>query len=217
MNIFVDIEQRSESWRQLRAGLLTGTGAKAMLSKGRKKGEEGYQRRDLRLQLVCERLNGAGSDDGFDTHWMRRGRELEPLAVAAYEAVTGSLVESVGFVTDDTLAMGCSPDGLIDERRGLLEVKIPKPATHLKYLRAGTLPPEYEPQVRHNMLVTGCQWADFVSWCEDFPPELQLFMVRVKREDLALGTYHELVTAFLAEVDAELAEVQQLVTKARAA
>ena len=148
---------------------------------------------------------------------MRKGREREPLAVAAYEAVTGFLVESVGFVRDDTCAMGCSPDGLVEGGAGLLEIKCPKPATHLKYLREGRLPPEYEPQVRHTALVTGVQWVDFVSWCEEFPPALQLFVCRIKREDLALGTYYELAVAFLDEVDAEFAAVHAMSERAQVA
>ena len=210
-------DQRSDEWLALRAGILTGTGATAMLAKARKKGEESYQRRDVRLQLVCERLTGRSLDDGFDTVWVRKGREREPLAVAAYEAVTGSLVASVGFVRDDTCAMGCSPDGLVEGGAGLLEIKCPKPATHLKYLREGRLPPEYEPQVRHTALVTGVQWVDFVSWCEEFPAALQLFVCRIKREDLALGTYYELAVAFLDEVDAEFAAVQTMSERAQVA
>ena len=113
--------------------------------------------------------------------------------------------------------MGCSPDGLVEEGAGLLEIKCPKPATHLKYLREGRVPPEYAPQVRHNALVTGAQWVDFVSWCEEFPPALQLFVCRVERSALALEVYQQVALAFLAEVDAEFAEVHAMSDRAKVA
>jgi hypothetical protein len=135
---------------------------------------------------------------------MRRGTELEAEAVAAYETATGSLVQPVGFLLHPVLPVGCSPDGVIGDYDGGVEVKCPKMATHLSYLRSPqTCPSEYVPQVLHTLLVTGAPWWDFVSYDPRFPEELRLFVVRVHRDDNLIAEYEQSVLRFLEEVQQE--------------
>ena len=54
-------------------------------------------------------------------------------------------------------------------------------------------------------------WVDYVSFDDRFPPALQLRIVRIGRTEIDLRLYDLNVRAFLAEVDAELAAVTQLV------
>ena len=83
----------------------------------------------------------------------------------------------------EELEVGCSPDGLVGEDGGI-EGKCPNPATHPSYLELVDTPPsEYRWQVQGSMLVTGRPWWDFVSYHPDFPDELQLHVVRVKRDE----------------------------------
>ena len=176
-----------------------------MLSSGRA-GAESVGRRDLRLQLVCERLTHQPQDDVFVNDAMARGLALEDEARQVYEATTGRLVQPVGFIDRTDYAAGCSLDGLVGDD-GVIEIKCPKSATHLRYLRLGVLPSEHAGQVTHNLWVTGLLWCDFVSYDPRFPLPLQLFTVRVRACDVNLAAYEGLVRAFLAEVDAEEAEL----------
>lgn len=200
--------QRSPEWFQARAGRLTGSRAKDMLATI--KNGEAAARRDYRLQLVCERLTGMPQDDGYINAEMQRGLDCEPLAFAAYEALTGQVVERAGFLAHDALPMGCSLDGHIDAYRGLLECKCPKSATHLRYLRAGTCPPEHLAQITHNLYVTGAEWCDFFSWDDRFPIALQTCVVRVQRHEVDLAGYEKLALQFLAEVDSECLAVRTM-------
>lgn len=202
----LSIDQRSDAWRLARVGRLTGSRAADMLAKI--KTGEAAARRDLRLQLVCERLTGLPQDDGYVSKEMQRGIDREPHARAAYEALTGRLVRRVGFMSHDTLQAGCSPDGLVGD--GILELKCPKPATHLKYVRGGTVPWDYLPQITHNLWISGAAWCDFASFDDRFPPALQLFSVRLTREDVDLAAYELAVRLFLSEVDREVDDVTQL-------
>lgn len=208
----IDVPQRTPEWYAARLGRLTASCAKDMLAKIQK--GEAAARRDLRTRLVCERLTGQPQDDGYVNADMQRGIDLEADAFAAYEAHTGHLVARVGFLQHDTIAAGCSPDGVLDDGRGLLELKVPRSATHLRYLRDGGLPAEHAPQILHALWISGAAYCDFCSFDPRFPAHLQLFIVRVERNDFEVMTYGKAAETFLAEVDAEVEAVKALRTVA---
>lgn len=195
------VAQRSEEWRQARAGRLTSSRAGAALYflKG---GKESAARRDYRTDLVAERLMGAPIDSEFSNRDTERGVELEPLAIAAYELQTGQLVESAGFIVHTEHLAGYSPDGLVGED-GLVEAKAPRPANHIRYLLAGVVPDDHRDQMRHALWVTGRAWIDFISFSPVFPDHLRLFVVRLTREAADLVGYEAEALKFLKEVDEE--------------
>lgn len=199
-------DQRSETWHQARLGRLTASRAADAFATN-KNGSEAASRRNLRMDLVLERLTGQSQDSDFCSADMQRGIDLEPEACAAYEAETGVLVTPVGFVTHDQLLAGCSPDGLTAD--GLIEIKCPKAATHLEYVR-GTIPAAYRWQIIHALWLTGKAWADFVSYHPAFPEALQVKITRLYAKDLDLTAYELSVRLFLGEVEQELAQVQAL-------
>ena len=200
-----DVDQRSSEWHQLRAGLLTASVAGEMMA--RIKSGEAAARRDLRTRLVCERLTGRPQEDTYVSRDTQRGIDEEPMGLAQYELSSSVLVRPVGFVKHDSLPCGYSPDGVIGDFDGLLELKCPRPSNHLKYLRVGALPSEYQWQVIHALWLTGAAWCDFASYCEQFPESLRLFVTRVHARDVDLAAYELNVRTFLGEVDKEVAEV----------
>jgi hypothetical protein len=206
----IDAEQRSPEWFAARCGILTGSCASDVFA--RIKTGEAAARRDLRTRLVVERLTNQTQDgDGFVSKDMQRGTELEPDAFAAYEAETGAVVSRVGFLKHTTMPVGCSPDGVIDDFAGILELKCPRSATHLRYLRnPGVLPTEHQYQVTHALYVTGAEYVDFASFDPRFPDHLRLFLVRVNRDDVDLIAYELAVRLFLDEVEDEYAAVLKL-------
>lgn len=204
----IDAEQRSAEWFAARLGRLTGSRAADMLA--RIKVGEAAARRDYRLQLVCERLTGQLQEDGFVNAAMQRGIDLEPVAFAAYEGATGQMVSRTGFLAHTAHMAGCSLDGHVGDFEGLIELKCPKSATHLRYLRSGGVPAEHLPQLLHNLWVTGAAWADFVSFDDRFPPNLQLFRVRLERDARAIAEYEAKALAFLAEVELDVAQVRTM-------
>lgn len=211
----VEAGQRSAEWFAARAGRLTGSCAKDMLAKVQS--GEAAARRDLRTRLVVERLTGEPQEESaFVNAAMQRGIDKEPEAFAAYEAETGLVVRRTGFLAHTELMVGCSLDGDVDNFAGIIELKCPKSATHLGYLRAGGLPSPHRPQVLHNLWATGAQWCDFASYDDRFPPHLRLFRVRVERNEQDIAEYAAAATAFLAEVEREyqslLAIKEQLAT-----
>lgn len=199
-------EQGTPEWRADRAGKATASKANCIDAKGRDGKSEGSTRRDYRVQLATERLTGAPAENDYVNKEMAWGTEQEPYARMAYEATTGEDVERCGFCYLPDIAAGGSPDSLVGPE-GLLEIKCPKTATHIEYLQANRLPPEYVAQVTHNLWVTGLRFVDFVSFDPRLPDYLQLFKVRVYREELDIKGHEAAVLRFLGEVDAL---VQQL-------
>lgn len=205
-------DQRSPAWFHARAGRLTGSRAADMLATI--KSGEAAARRDLRMQLVCERLTGQPQEEAFVNAAMQRGIDLEPKAFAAYEAITGTLAHTVGFLAHRDQLAGCSPDGQIDDFTGVLEVKCPKSATHLRYLQADTVPSDYLPQITHALWITGAAWCDFLSFDDRFPEPLQVFLKRIQRTDVDLPGYERKALAFLAEVDTAVQAIRTMANPA---
>lgn len=199
-----DVEQRGPEWTALRARLVTGCDAPAILAVRKKGTGELAVRRELRQRKVCERLTGLPLDrDVSRVKWVMHGVETEPDAVSAYEAHTGELIQRVGFVSHPTLMAGCSPDGIVGDWEGILEAKCPGCITHLEYLQADVIPEEYYGQLVHALWLTGAQWADFVSFDPRFEAaHLRLFIKRLERSAVDLQAYELALTLFLSEVDA---------------
>lgn len=197
-----EAEQRSEPWFAARLGRLTGSRASDMLATI--KSGEAAARRDYRMQLVCERLTGQMQEDVYVNAAMQRGIDCEPLARDLYERRTGRFIQTTGFLSDDEHMAGCSLDGHIGEFEGIVELKCPKSATHLKYLRSMSVPAEHAAQITHNLWITGAQWCDFVSFDDRFPPEFQLFVARMERTAAVIAGYEAEALRFLRETDADV-------------
>ena len=114
-----------------------------------------------------------------------------------------------GMVTHPRIPMsGASPDGLV-LADGLLEIKCPETKAHIDAMLSGAAPSKYIPQMQWQMACTGRAWCDFVSFDPRMPDDMQMFVVRVLRDDALLKTYE-------AEVVAAPAEIYTTVTKLKA-
>jgi putative phage-type endonuclease len=176
----INVEQRSPEWFAARLGVPSASNFGKVITPGGKKSTqvEGYLNR-----LVADILTGR-SEQMEPNEAMQRGTELEPEARAYYELIAGR-VEEIGFCIHDD-GFGCSPDGVVGDD-GLLEIKCPMPHTHVEYLRDGTIPSIYIPQVQGQLLVMGRQWCDFLSYHPDMKP----LLVRVERDEKYIATLHE--------------------------
>lgn len=191
-------DQGTEEWLAERAGKVT---ASQLYNVMMAKTTEGYK--NYAAQLVCERLTGQPVET-FKSAAMEHGNETEPRARAMYELETGRDVVECGFIPDATLEnTGASPDGLVGDL-GLVEIKCPQPAKHIKNLMGGTIDKAYRLQMQWQMECTGRDWCDFVSFNASFPDHLQLDIRRVDANAEEQAEIRARVTSFLADVDAKL-------------
>jgi putative phage-type endonuclease len=124
-----------------------------------------------------------------DNFRMQRGRKLEPIARAKYEAKFGIPMPSKIMMHPDLRYMRGSLDGLNLDARGGIEIKAPCAADHIEALN-GNVPAKYISQCTHYLFVCGMEWIDYVSFNPDFDgPELARVRVtrnnRLERELLA--------------------------------
>lgn len=194
----------------MRRGRATGSNFDACIAKG-KGSEEARTRAQYRVRLAIERLTGKVAESGFKSADMNRGTEQEPFARMAYESLTGSIIEEVPFIPHKFMMAGVSPDGLVGGD-GMTEFKCPTPAVHWEYLQLTNQPPnEYKAQVYGQLMVTERKWVDFCSYCPDFPPELQLHVVRVYRDEAYITELSHGIAKFLLDVDATVKQMRELV------
>ena len=107
---------------------------------------------------------------------MQRGHELEQTARDLYELETFETVSNPGiFISGD---YATSPDGLVGES-GQIEIKSVKFNTHFDRLRKGGIDTKYQWQIQGNLMLSGREWLDFISYCPDFPQDKQLYVFRV--------------------------------------
>lgn len=197
------IEQRSDEWRQVRAGRLTAsrfadaiafTGGEPgdVYKSGPKKGlpkpkvSTDTRNRYLR-EIVFERLASTPRHEvgGRATQW---GTEVEAYAREAVELETGLIIKPGEFATHPAYDfIGASPDGLIGTDGGY-ESKCPMDeAVHIKTLLEG-MPSDHIAQVQGGMMVTGRKWWLFVSYDPRVPDPYRLYTQRVKRDDAYINS-----------------------------
>lgn len=205
---YEDMEQGSDAWFAARLGKVTASKIADVMSKG-KGSTESAGVRNYRAQLVVERLTGT-REETYINGAMQRGTDLEPMARECYEFLTGNTVEQVAFIDHPTIPMsGCSPDGLVGND-GMVEIKCPNTATHIEYLLQGEPPPAYIKQMTWQLACTGRKWVDFVSYDPRLPEEMQLFVVRFRRDDGDIEDMEKAVVSFLESVDKMIADLKAL-------
>ena len=176
---FHDVEQNTEAWEDLRAGKITSSPlGKVMANEGAAFGKPAI---DYAVSICIERMTGRKLSGGFSNSHTDRGHAQEPLARMAYEDQTFSEVSNGGFF--DLGDIGCSPDGLV-YGDGLIEIKSVIPSVHYANLSRQSFDPTYKWQLFANLKFTQREWIDFISFCEDFPEEKQLYVCRIYRGQL---------------------------------
>ena len=190
------MEQRTEEWFAARLGKVTASRVADVLAKI--KSGESASRKNYKMELVVQRLTSKAGES-FTNAAMEWGTEQEPFARMAYEAHTGTFVKEEGFVDHPTIeGFGCSPDGIVGE--GLIEIKCPNTANHIETVLENKAPSKYIPQMQCQMACTGAKWCDFVSFDPRVPEDLQLFVVRVERDQEYIDSMEVEVKQFLSEV-----------------
>lgn len=201
------MEQRTDEWFSARLGCVTASRTADVMAKTK----SGYSasRANYMAQLITERLTGQPAE-GFSSAAMQWGTETEPQARMAYELMTGETVQETGFVLHPSIKFfGASPDGLVGSD-GLLEIKCPNTSTHIDTLLADKVPSKYLTQMHVQMICTGRNWCDFVSFDPRLPGDMSFWMQRVNRDDAFCKEIEAEVSSFLDELGTK---IQQLRSK----
>lgn len=220
---YIEVEQQSPEWFEMRKGLVTGSMVRQAIAKMKKQPKEGptaYMqcREDYMVDIVTTRITGKMSSR-YVSKAMEEGIEREPDALMAYEDLLGEMALPGGFVYHPTIKWyGTSPDGLVGEHV-VLEAKCPTQATHLRYVieyrdaKAKGLPyapEEYLPQIKAHLACTGRDVCHFISFHPDFPRNLRLLVSEWPADREMLEQQDTEVIKFLDEADAMAASMKSL-------
>ena len=204
----LDLEQGTEAWFQVRAGLPTASEFATVQARG-KDGGESVTRRSYMLKLAGELLTGLPAPEGYRNADMDRGHDQEAEARSLY-AFTYEPVTRIGFIRNGR--KGASPDSLVGSAGGL-EVKCAIPSVQIDRLLKGRVPPEHVAQVQGNIWVSEREWWDFMSYCPGLPP----LIVRAPRDEAYIAQLSKAVDAFNSELDAVVASIRSYENFKRAA
>lgn len=194
----IECQQLSPEWISARCGVPTASNFDKIVTS---KGEVSKQRTKYLYQLAGEYITG-NPEETYQSMAMLRGIELEGEARNLYQVINDSPIQKVGFcVTEGDYVYGASPDSLVGED-GSLEIKCPGLATHVGYLLDGKLPTDYFQQVQGQLLVTGRDWVDFVSYY----PAIKPLIVRVNRDE-------KFIKSLTIELEIFCKELKELINK----
>lgn len=199
--IIHNVKQNTDEWLALRAGVPTASEFHKILTPGGKlsKQAEGYM-----YHLLAEKIVGHAIQSDSN-QWMDRGHDLESEAVKSYEFVRDVETEKVGFITDDSCTVGCSPDRLVGEDR-ILEIKVPKHTTHVGYMIHGKVEDDYYPQLQGQLWLTGRTSVDIVS----YNPEIRSVVLTVARDEKYISLLAAAIESFVEEMDRQFARLLEL-------
>ena len=169
-----EVKQRGPEWFNLRLGRFTSSEFYKLMTEPRTKpakeaGEFSATAKSYILEKAAEVLYNCPAPFAQNAalDW---GTENEPLAVKAYQNITGRKIQNVGFVTLGKHT-GTSPDGYTNDG-GLIEIKCPyNRLNHLQNIlnvnSADDLKKhskQYYYQIQHQLYITGRNWCEFVSF-----------------------------------------------------
>ncbi|VXB24288.1 lambda exonuclease family protein [Citricoccus sp. K5] len=209
LTVYEDLEQGSEEWLQARAGIVTASTVGQLITTKTLKTAQNDTARGLVSTLVAERITGH-VEEIFPNRDMQRGTLSEPYAREIYEQHYAATSE-VGFMVRDDwgFKIGYSPDGLVGDD-GLIEIKSPRQKTHLNTLLTDMVPIHYMAQCQTEMLVSGREWVDFISYNSGMP----FFVKRVHPDEQWREAIVNAVKGFESDA-AALMETYQLRIKGR--
>lgn len=105
---------------------------------------------------------------------MNRGNELEPVARAKYELLTGLEMKARLFEHYEHRFMRASFDGYnADDNKGI-EIKFQGKEAH----ESGIVPDKYYPQIQHQLFCSGAESIDFVSYNPKCEPDMIIINVK---------------------------------------
>lgn len=192
--------QRTPGWVKARQGLLTASRmAEAMnFLKG---GKEAADRRQLKVDILAERLTGY-SIDHYVTPAMQWGMDHEDEARFVYQCDKGVAVQQCGLVLHPSIEFfGASPDGLLPDGLGLVEIKCPTSRTHIEWLLAGVVPEKHQPQMLAQLACTQRQYCDFITYDPRFPSPKDRMIRRFSPTPEDIKAVEEAARQFLKEID----------------
>ena len=202
--IAVSPRQHSDEWYKARLGHFTGSQVGRLMKQGRGN-EWSADALSYIDEVASERLINPTIieiPELFEEYLdctiatskaMAWGADNEEKALGSYASIMGCKVTRCGALRHEEVeTFYDSPDGVLVEADGVVEVKCPTPKTHSKYLMKirtvedlKKIMPEYYWQCHAHMAVTGAGFCDWVTYCPFIKPAIKI--LRIERDSYVLA------------------------------
>ena len=196
----INVEQGTPEWFALRIGSIGGSSISSVVAGG-----QGKTRNQLMYRLAGEILSGE-KYSGYANDHMARGIEQEPEARELYSFLTDTEVAQVGMFRYSEHEH-FSPDGDIESKGGIIEIKSVIPSVHIETICFGKVPAQYRKQVQWGLRER--DWCDFISY-SPLVVDKPIWIKRVKRDAKMIETLIDGAAKF---VDEMLAIVEKIRVK----
>lgn len=150
MSSLIDIEQDTTEWHEFRSQGIGASEAPTIMGVG-------Y----LTPHMLWEQRLGLKPKQEANSS-MQRGKDLEPIARDMFTSQTGIKMKPALRIHSELSWMRCSLDGISDDGR-ILEIKCPNRKRH-QMAMDGIIPPEYYPQLQHQIEVCNTDSAFYASF-----------------------------------------------------
>lgn len=179
--IFHNVEQNSDEWFDLRLGKpTTSKFGVFMANYGKAFGDPAKR---YAFKLAMEQIKGQKSEEeSFSNSYMDAGHEYEPVAQREYQNETFNMVSNGGFCQHDKYNVGGSPDGLVLEDNGGIEIKSVINWTQRNTIKRNSFDPTYKWQILGNIWLCDLDWLDFVSYGYNYTDSKKTFIYRAERK-----------------------------------
>lgn len=180
MAIYIQGDQGTDAWKELRRGVVSASHFEEIVQTNGKPSES---RTKYLWEVAGEIITGECTESKkFGS--MQKGNDREQEARDYYQVTTGQIVDQYAFIyKDESKRIGCSPDGIIDPIGGF-ESKNAEPHVQIERLETGLSKALHFQQVQGSMWVTGRKWWDLQSYCRKLPniviryePDLRFFSI----------------------------------------
>lgn len=169
---FTAVEQYSAEWQRMRMGRPSASKFHLLISpEGKPKSPDLVERKRYLYKLVAERILGVPMPDAefAGNEYTERGHALEARARSALAQKLKCQISDGGWCTTDDLRFGCSPDGLMRNRREGAEIKAPAAWTHIQFMCEGP-GDRFKAQMQGQILIGEFDCVHFWSYHPDFAP-----------------------------------------------
>lgn len=198
------MEQRASEWYLARKGKFTASEIANLLVSSKKKDEVFG---DTAVSYINDKVNEVMMPDNafinfieeyqLSTPALRWGNLFEADARELYSKRTGAIVIETGFFEYGDHAGG-SPDGIMPSENGIIEIKCPfEGKTHIVFMEMEkssdllAVNKKYYYQIQANLLFTGAEFCDFVSYNPRMSELMRMKRLRIDKDDKAITVLKE--------------------------
>lgn len=214
--ILIECTQGTPEWFASRCGVITASEISTAISVlMRKSGDKGPgdptdASDQYAYEKAIERVSGEPYGAPIKAWTIDRGHELEPLARMNYEERTGKLAAESGIVLSDDRKFGYSSDGLLNDGRGLIEIKCPVNTVKIMSMLTTGDVSEYIHQMQFGMFLSGRAYCDLIYYVPALEKvDKHLYVKRVERDEAFIEDMVEKVIAFERRVSAIEASLRE--------